>query len=42
MYHDYTTERVLVMSFENGFSLTKLRDIYKEGIDTRELARIIS
>ena len=40
--HDLTTPRVLVMSFEEGLSLTKVREIHAQGIDTRRLAQIIS
>lgn len=42
VYWDYTSTRVLTMSFEEGTSITYLPKIKEEGLDLREIARLLS
>ena len=42
IYHDYTTERVLTMSYEEGVSMTQLDEENTFGIDYQRCAELIS
>ena len=42
VYREFTTERVLTMSFENGISATNVKEMYAQGIDLKRCAKIIS
>ena len=42
VYSDFTSERVLTMSFEAGTSVTQVQDLHKQGIDLRRCAKLIS
>ena len=41
-YAEYASQRVLVMSFEKGVSVTKVRELKEMGIDLRDVARTIT
>ena len=38
VFDEYTKQRVLVMSFEKGISVSKVRQMHEAGIDLRRLA----
>ena len=42
VHWNITTERVLVMDFEEGYSVTNLKEIEKKGVNKKELANLIS
>ena len=42
VYWDYTKERVLVMSFEDGIPATSVKEMDAQGIDLKKCARLIS
>lgn len=42
VYRDYTSTRVLTMSFEQGISVAKITELQAAGIDLRRLAKVIS
>lgn len=42
IYDQFTRERCLVMSFEQGTPVTHVRRLHSEGINLRELAKLIS
>lgn len=42
VYDDYTTERVLTMSFEEGTSIGHVRDLQAQGIDVSQVSYTIS
>lgn len=42
VYREYTRERVLTMSFEEGIPVSHVREMHAQGIDLKKLSRIIS
>ena len=42
VYRDYTTFRVLTMSFEEGTSVSRIQKLHDQGIDLKKCARVIS
>ena len=42
VYDEFTSDRTLVMSFEEGISVTKVKEMDKQGIDLKKLAQTIS
>ena len=42
IYEEFTRDRVLVMSFEKGIPVTHVKEIHRQGIDLKDLARLIS
>jgi aarF domain-containing kinase len=42
IYDEFTRERVLVMSFETGTPVTHVKDLHSQGVNLRQLARLIS
>ena len=42
VYREFTTERVLTMSFEKGIPATNVKEMHAQGIDLKKCARIIS
>lgn len=42
VYHEYTKERVLTMSFENGIPVSHVKEMHQKGIDLKKLSRLIS
>lgn len=42
IYDEFTSDRTLVMSFEKGISVTKVKEMHRQGIDLKKLSQIIS
>ena len=42
VYHDFTSERVLTMSFEKGIPATNVREMHAQGVDLKKCAKLIS
>ena len=42
VYREWTTERVLTMSFEQGIPLTNVKKMHEHGLDLKKSSRIIS
>ncbi len=42
VYHEFTKERVLTMSFEEGIPVSHVREMHDKGINLKKLSRIIS
>ncbi len=42
VYHEYTRERVLTMSFEEGIPVSHVREMHDLGINLKKLSSIIS
>ena len=42
VYRDYTAERVLTMSFEEGIPASSVKEMHSQGIDLKKCARLIS
>jgi len=42
VYIDFTTERVLTMSFEKGISATNVKEMHAQGLDLKRCAKVIS
>ena len=42
VYDDYTSERVLTMSFELGIPATNVREMHAQGVDLKKCAKLIS
>lgn len=42
IYHEYTKERVLVMSYEKGIPVSHVKEMHSQGIDLKKLAGMIS
>jgi len=42
VFDNFSKERLLVMSFEKGMSVTKVKEMHKQGIDLSKVASLIS
>ena len=42
IYDEYTQKRLLVMSYETGFSVARVKDMHEQGFDLKFLATLIS
>ena len=42
IYSNYTKQRVLVMSYEDGIPVSHVKEMHAQGFDLRRLAKIIS
>ena len=42
VYREWTSERVLTMSFERGVPATNVRELHEQGVDLKKCARLIS
>ena len=42
VYDEYTRQRVLVMSYETGFSVARVKEMHRQGFDLKHLAQLIS
>jgi len=42
IYDDYTKKRMLVMTYETGFSVARVKDMHAQGFDLKYLASLIS
>ena len=42
IYDGYVTKRVLVMSFETGTPVSHVKDLHAQGVNLRQLSRLIS
>jgi aarF domain-containing kinase len=42
VYHDFTRERVLTMSFEEGIPVSHVREMHEQGINLKKLSSLIS
>jgi aarF domain-containing kinase len=42
IYHQFTRQRVLTMSYEQGIPLTRVQEMHEKGVDLKRTAKIIS
>ena len=42
VYDEFTEQRLLTMSFEEGTSIGKVRELQKQGLDTKNIAHLVS